>query len=135
MPADTTCKTLQVLDLMLDFFADDDHWARGHYHDAHGRHCLVGAVVHFSAKQGLPRAPVMSLLEAALPRRQIGLIAFNDRVCRNAAELRSLILKARAVALENSKHERTAEAFKNRLIAELERDRAVLRARGGARAE
>src|SRR5262252_1007645 len=121
MPADTTCKTLQVLDLMLDFFADDDHWARGHYHDAHGRHCLVGAVVHFSAKHGLPHAPVMSLLEAALPRRQIGLIAFNNRLCGSAAELRSVILKAGAMALENAKHERAAAASENRLLAELDR--------------
>jgi len=29
MPADTTGKTLQVLDLMLEFFADDNYWARG----------------------------------------------------------------------------------------------------------
>ena len=70
----------------------------------------------------------MSLLEAALPQRQIGLIAFNDRLCRSAAELRSVIRRARAVALENAKHERAATAFKNRLIAELDRDRAVSRA-------
>jgi|SRR5215470_8731877 hypothetical protein len=136
MPADTTSKTLQVLDLMLELFADDDHWARGRYHDPHGRHCLVGAVLHFSAKHALPRAPVMSLLEAALPRRQIGLIAFNDRLCRSAAELRSAILRARAVALENVKHEQAAAAFKNRLLAELDRDRALRRvARDEAPAE
>ena len=128
MPADTTSKTLQALDLMLELFADDDHWARGRYHDPHGRHCLVGAVLHFSAKHALPRAPVMSLLEAALPRRQIGLIAFNDRLCRSAAELRSVILKARAMALENAEHERAAAAFKGRLLAELDRDRAVRKA-------
>jgi hypothetical protein len=58
MPADTTGKAVQVLDLMLDFFAEDDHWTRGRYHDPHGRHCLVGAVLHFSARHGLPRAPV-----------------------------------------------------------------------------
>jgi hypothetical protein len=108
MPADTTGKALQVLDLMLEFFADDNHWARGCYHDRDGRHCLIGAVLHFTASHGLPRAPVMSLLEAALPRRQIGLIAFNDRLRRSAAELRSVILRARAVALENAKHERAA---------------------------
>jgi hypothetical protein len=67
MPADTTGKVLQVLDLMLDFFADDDHWTRGRYHDPHGRHCLVGAVFYFSAKHGLPRAPVMSLLSRIAP--------------------------------------------------------------------
>jgi hypothetical protein len=125
MSADTTGKAVQILDLVLDFFADDDHWTQGYYHDPHGRHCLVGAVLHFSAKQGLPRAPVMALLEAALPRRQIGLIAFNDRLCRSAAELRSVILEARAMALQNVKHEQAAAAFKNRLLAELNRDRAV----------
>jgi hypothetical protein len=130
MPTDTTGKTLQALDLVLEFFADDNHWARGHYHDPHGRHCLVGAVLYFTAKHGLPRAPVMSLLEAALPRRQIGLIAFNDRVCGSAAELRSVILKARTVALENAKHGRAASAFKNRLLAELDRDRALRRGAG-----
>jgi hypothetical protein len=79
MSADTTVKTLQVLHLTLEFFADNNHWARGRYHDHDGRHCLVGAVLHFSAQHGLPRAPVLPLLEAALPRRQIGQIAFNDR--------------------------------------------------------
>jgi hypothetical protein len=114
---------------MLEFFADDDHWAQGRYHDRDGRQCLVGTVLHFSAKHGLPRAPVMSLLEAALPRRQMELIAFNDRLCRSAAELRSIILKARAIALENAKHERAAAAFKSRLVAGLDRDRAVRKAR------
>jgi hypothetical protein len=97
-----------------------------------GRHCLIGAVLHFSAKQGLPRAPVLSLLEAASPRRQIGLIGFNDRLCHSAAELRSVILEARAIALENAKNEWAAAAFKNRFLTELDRDRAV---RGGASGE
>jgi hypothetical protein len=130
--SDTTGKALQVLDTMLEFFADDNYWARGHYHDPHGRHCLVGAVLYFSAKHGLPRAPVMSLLEAALPWRQMGLIAFNDRLCHSVAELRSIILKAQALALENAKHEQAAAAFKNRLLAERDRDRAL---RGAARDE
>jgi hypothetical protein len=135
MPADTTGKAVQLLNLMLDFFADDDHWTRGRYHDPHGCHCLVGAVLYFSAKHGLPRAPVMSLLKPALPRRQIGLIAFNDRLCRSAAELRSVILKALAVALENAEHERVAAAFEDRLLAELDRDRAVCRVAGHDAAE
>ncbi len=29
MPADTTGTAVQILDLMLDFFADDNHWTRG----------------------------------------------------------------------------------------------------------
>ena len=78
----------------------------------------------------------MAVLEAALPRRQIGLIAFNDRACRSAAELRSVIVKARAVAIENEKHERAAAAFQQRLLAELDCDWAVSTpARGEAPAE
>jgi hypothetical protein len=42
--------------------------------------------------------------------------------------LRSIIIKARAAALENAEHERAAEAFKYRLLAEVDRDRAVSRA-------
>jgi len=49
MPAYTTGKALQVLDLMIEFFADDDHWTQGHYRDPHGRHCVVGAVFQCEA--------------------------------------------------------------------------------------
>jgi hypothetical protein len=52
------------------------------------------------------------------------------RLCHSAAELRSVFLKARAIALENATPERAAAAFKNRLLAELDRDRAVSRAAG-----
>ena len=91
------------------------------------RHCPIGAVLYFTAKHGLPRAsnvPSRSGIAPAADRAD----RFNDRLCRTAAELRSVILKARAVALKNAKHERAAAAFKNRLLAELDRDRAVRRA-------
>ena len=35
----------QLLDLMLEFFADDGHWTRGRYDDGNGGHCLVGALL------------------------------------------------------------------------------------------
>jgi hypothetical protein len=31
MPETETAKTVQLLDLMLEFFADDGHWTRGCY--------------------------------------------------------------------------------------------------------
>jgi hypothetical protein len=37
---------VQLLDLMLEYFSDDGHWARGRYDDGNGGHCLVGAVLH-----------------------------------------------------------------------------------------
>jgi hypothetical protein len=126
----TTRKAVQVLDLMLDFLADDDHWTRGSYDDRNGRRCLVGAFLHFSANDSLARAQVMSLLQAALPRRQRGLITFNDRFCRGAADIRSVILKARAIAIEDVQHSRAAEAFSRRLTGEPDRDRAISRTPG-----
>ena len=128
MVADTTGKVLQLLDLVLEFFADEDHWIRDRYGDGRGRRCLVGAVRDFGFVHALPQAPVISLLEAALPQRQLGLIHFNDHYCRSAAELRSVILKARALALENAEYERTAAALQNRLLDEVKRDRAARRA-------
>ena len=40
----------------------------------------------------------------------------NDRFCRSASELRSVILNARAIALEEAQHERAAVAFKRQLL-------------------
>jgi hypothetical protein len=42
MPHAETVKAVQLLDLMLEFFADDGHWARGCYNDGNGGRCLVG---------------------------------------------------------------------------------------------
>lgn len=117
-----TSNPVQLLDLLLDFFADDARWIQGDFEDADGRRCLVGAVRHFSAEY---RLPVMSLLEAALPQRQLGLIRFNDERCRSAADLRRLILKARAFAVENAEQEQAAEAFKRQLLAQIEREQAA----------
>jgi hypothetical protein len=44
-----TGKAVQLLDLMLDHFADDEHWTRGRYDDGAGGHCLVGALLHLAA--------------------------------------------------------------------------------------
>ena len=33
-------KAIQLLNLMLEFFADDGHWTRGCYDDGKGGHCL-----------------------------------------------------------------------------------------------
>jgi hypothetical protein len=61
-------KAVQLLDLMLEFFTDDAHWTRGCYDDGHGSHCLVGALLHLSREHRLPSAPVIALLQDAMPR-------------------------------------------------------------------
>ena len=64
MPEAEIAKAVQLLDLMLEFFADDGHWTRGRYDDGNGGHCLVGAVLHLSRKHCLPKAPAIALLQA-----------------------------------------------------------------------
>ena len=61
-------KAVQLLDLMIEHFADDAHWTRGRYDDENGGHCLVGALLHLSRKHSLPRAPAIALLQDAMPR-------------------------------------------------------------------
>ena len=51
---------VQLLDLMLEYFSDDGHWARGRYDDGNGGHCLVGALLRLSRKHRLPRAPAIA---------------------------------------------------------------------------
>ena len=33
-------QAVQLLDVMLEHFADDRHWTRGRYDDGNGGHCL-----------------------------------------------------------------------------------------------
>src|SRR5215471_16065223 len=68
MPQMDTAKAVQLLDLMLEFFADDGHWTRGCYDDGKGGHCLVGALLHLGRRHCLPTAPVIALLQDAMPR-------------------------------------------------------------------
>ena len=60
-------KAVQLLDLMLEFFADDGHWACGCYDDGSGGHCLVGALLHLSRKHRLPAVSAITLLQDAMP--------------------------------------------------------------------
>jgi hypothetical protein len=98
MPEAHIAQAVQLLDLMLEYFADDGHWTRGRYDDGNGGHCLVGALLHLSRGHRLPRAPAIALLQDAMPRPGLPLVHFNDRCCGSAAELRSIILKARRLA-------------------------------------
>ena len=124
MPEAKIAQAVELLDLMLEHFADDSHWTRGHYDDGNGGHCLVGALLHLSRKHRLPRAPAIALLQDAMPRPGLPLVYFNDACCGSAAELRSIILKARRLADDIAERERAATAAKNWLLAQVERTRA-----------
>jgi hypothetical protein len=125
MPEAEVAKTVQLLDLMLAFFADDGHWTRGSYDDGNGGHCLVGALLHLSRKHRLPTAPAITLLHDAMPRPGLPLVHFNDTCCGGAAELRSVILKARRLAHDDAERERAAAAVKTWLLAQIEKKQAA----------
>ena len=67
MPEAKIAQAVQLLDLMLEHFADDGYWTRGRYDDGNGGRCLVGALLHLSRKHRLPRAPAIALLQDAMP--------------------------------------------------------------------
>ena len=125
MPEAEIAKAVQLLDLMLEFFADDGHWTRGRYDDGNGGHCLVGALLHLSRKHRLPTAPAIALLQDAMPRPGLPLVHFNDTRCGSVAELRSVILKARRLAHDDAERERAAAAVKTWLLAQIEKKRAA----------
>ena len=125
MPQADTAKAVQLLDLMLEFFADDGHWTRGSYDDGKGGHCLVGALLHLGRKHRLPTAPVIALLQDAMPRPGLPLVHFNDTRCGSAAELRSVILKARHLAHDDAERERAAAAVRAWLLDQIRKRRSV----------
>ena len=117
-------QAVQLLDLMLEFFADDGHWTRGSYDDGKGGHCLVGALLHLSRKHRLPTAPAIALLQDAMPRPGLPLVHFNDTRCGSAAELRSVILKARRIAHDDEERKRAAAAAKAWLLDQIQKRRS-----------
>jgi hypothetical protein len=116
---------VRTLDLLLEFFADHARWMRGHYHDDGNRRCLMGALDHLQCNHRIPYAGAVYFLQQALPSRQCGLVNFNDRLCASVAELRSVIMKARALALEDAEGALAAAAMERKLLAEVERYRAA----------
>ena len=116
-------QAVQLLDLMLEHFADDGHWTRGRYDDGKGGHCLVGAVLHLSRKHRLPRTPAIELLQDAMPRPGLPPVHFNDMCCASAAELRSIILRACRLADDHAEQDRAAAAAKTWLLAQIGKKR------------
>src|SRR5215469_15000207 len=118
-------RAVQMLDLLLEFFADDARWMRGNYHDGGDRRCLMGALDHLRRNHRIPYAGAVYFLQQALPSRQSGFVNFNDRLCANVAELRSVIMKARALVLEDTQAALAAAAMERKLLAEVECYRAA----------
>ena len=125
MPDAEIAIAVQLLDLMLEFFADEGHWTRGGYDDGNGGHCLVGALLHLSREHRLPTGPAIELLQDAMPRPGLPLVHFNDTRCGSIAELRSVIVKARRLARDDAERERAAAAVKAWLVAQIGKKRGA----------
>jgi hypothetical protein len=125
MPEAKIAEAVQLLDLMLEFFANDDRWTLGRYDDGKGGHCLVGALLHLGRKHRLPTAPAIALLQDAMPRPGLPLVHFNDTRCGTVGELRAVIRKARRLAHDDLERERAAAAMKAWLLAQIAKERAA----------
>jgi hypothetical protein len=82
-------------------------------------------VLHLSRKHRLPRTPAIELLQDAMPRPGLPPVHFNDMCCASAAELRSIILRARRLADDHAEQDRAAAAAKTWLLAQIEKKRAT----------
>jgi hypothetical protein len=132
-----TGQAVQVLDLLLEYFGEGgERWTRDRFDDGNGRRCLVGALSHLRGKHRIPSESAECFLHEAMkqgrPHRRGGLVYFNDR-CRSFAELRSVIVEARALALGEAERERDAAAVERWLLAEVEREQAAKAAAGEKR--
>jgi len=68
---------------------------------------------------------VIALLQHAMPRPGLPLVHFNDTRCGSAAELRSVILKARRLAHDDAERERAAAAAKAWLLDQIQKRRSA----------
>ena len=108
MRAIETTEAVQMLDLLLEYFVDGRHWTRGRFY-GNGRHCLVGALNYLRREHRVASGAARYFLEEAIPREcRRRLVYFNDQRCRSIAELRSVIVKARALALQEPERKRAA---------------------------
>ena len=81
--------------------------------------------MHLSRKHRLPRAPLIALLQDAMPRPGLPLVHFNDSCCRSIAELGSIILKARHLADDHADQERAANVARMWLLAHFQKKRSA----------
>ena len=110
-------KAVQMIDLLCQFFDDGRRWIRDEFHDHDGNRCLVGAMRHIRAVRHFYGDPTRYYLQQAMAEdeHQEGLVAFNDS-CRDFAELRALMLKARRLAVADIEKQ-PAFAAQERLAA------------------
>jgi len=125
-PMQESNHAVRMLDLLLEFFAAGTHRARGRYHDGRGRRFLMGALVYLRREHRISYARAAYFLKEALPRRQSVLVNSDHRQCGSLAELRAVIVKARAFAVDHAQRARDAAVLERRLLAQVERHLSMM---------
>ena len=82
-------KAVEVLDLLLEFFADGALWLQREFHHPDGSRCLVSALTHVRRKHGITGDGTGFYLLEMIPQRASNLIEFND-TCRDFGEVRAM---------------------------------------------
>jgi hypothetical protein len=93
-------KAVHVLDLLLEFFADGQHWTRCAMDDGQGNRCLVGALRYIRRRDGIKGDGAADYLTEAVMAAKgshFGLIAYND-YCDGFHQIRAIIVAARKAA-------------------------------------
>lgn len=100
MPFDGTEQNpiVQAIDQIEAFFDGGRSWCQGHFTDAFGRRCLIGAILevvpNIRVRQQLQRC-----LNLAVPERFMGnIVAFNDHHKTTFMDIQLVLAKAREIA-------------------------------------
>ena len=107
--ADSAARAVDMLDLLIEFFDDDERWIKGKLDDGAGNHCLVGALREIRDGHNIHGAPtrvyLLKAMQGSPKTGWTGLISFYDR-SRDFGELREVILQARKLAVADiAKHQ------------------------------
>jgi hypothetical protein len=96
-------RAVKVLDLVLRFFGPHgENWLQGAEYDEQGRRCLVGALRQIERQHRINTGPAQDVIEAVIGEAP-SFAYLNDCYCRSFTDLRVVILKARTVALAESR--------------------------------
>jgi hypothetical protein len=94
---DPLFSTVALIDAVSDYFAGNDRWTQGMFHDGDGRRCLAGAMRHVRRTSRISGDRMRDFIYAAQRRRGIvpGIMAFND-TGDGIDDIRALLRDARA---------------------------------------
>jgi hypothetical protein len=109
MPQRDPAEAVEVIDLLLEFFADGAHWLQHDFHQRNGRRCLENAIAYVCRKHRIPAVDgTRYYIRHAMPQRAISLLNFND-TCKEFGEMRATLKLAQAMALLDWRRRRERE--------------------------